>query len=305
MKQFALLLVVIFGTAIVQAANISYIGGEQLAWAPNDTTQDSTEKDLEKTLDEIVEEENWKDRKSDTEWRWDWDWHKGDDDIARKSGRKHGFFRGGAGGWDNYYLPVDLSALNNSLVGTGVSKFPKDMFLYGGGGFGFVGKNIRLGGLGAGGELLATGTVDGLQREIKLGVGFGGFTIDKVFHPFNKTEIGIGLMTGGGTAELELTQWSGPVGWSDIVGGYSVASDTSASRFHDYQNKMSTNYFSCMPSVSFRYNVFRWFAVGAHVGYLYTRMDQQGWKMEGKKIEGFPDFDLSGVIYRLSFYFGG
>lgn len=264
-----------------------------------DTLRDELTEEEEKSLDEIVEDENWKKRLPMTDWDWNWN----DEELPSKKGQKRGYFRGGAGGWDVYYLPLDLAALNSTLSTTGITPFVEEIYMVGGGGFGFVGKKIRIGGLGTSGEVIATGTMNGLQKEVKLKVGFGGFTIDKVFHPFNKTEIACGLMIGGGSADLKFTQWSGPVFWSDIVSGYSATGDSSA--FFDHQNSLSTNFFSLMPSVSLRYNVFRWFAVGAHVGYLYTRMDQRGWRMEGKKIEGFPDLDFSNVMYRLSFYFGG
>jgi hypothetical protein len=60
-----------------------------------------------------------------------------------------------------------------------------------------------------------------------------------------------------------------------------------------------------MPTVGFRYNIFRWFAVGGNVGYIYTHIDQKGWRMNHYRVEGVPDLNLDNVIYRLNFYFGG
>ncbi len=75
--------------------------------------------------------------------------------------------------------------------------------------------------------------------------------------------------------------------------------------FYDYTNVLKTDFFTLVPSIGVRYNILRWFAVGANVGYFYTLTENSAWKMDGKRVTGFPKIDFSNVIYKISFYFGG
>ncbi len=226
-----------------------------------------------------------------------------------RSKHKRGFFRGGAGGFDVYMLPLQIDGINNELIGIDLEGFSDNIFLTGGGGWGYVGKGIRLGGLGAGGFVVSNGQPDvsgANAKEITLSLGFGGFTIEKAFHPFNNSEFYIGTMIGGGSATLDLVKWSGPVRWSEIwENGYSITSDTSFTNFNDYQTKLTSDFFTLLPTIGFRYNIFRWCAVGVNMGYIYCNVGQNGWKMERKRVSGVPDIDFSNVIYRFNVYFGG
>ena len=231
------------------------------------------------------------------------------DKDERSHRKKRGFFRGGAGGFDTYMLPLEIKAINSQLGDLQITEFKDNMFLTGGGGWGYVGKSIRIGGLGFGGFTVTDGApVSGkIQKEFTLSLGFGGFLIERSFHPFNNSEIYIGSMIGGGTAAIKMVQWSGPVTWDDVWSGYSTASDpdTTTHAFYDYQTDMSSHFFTVMPSIGFTYNVFRWCAIGLSAGYLYTNLDQEGWKMEGRRVSNAPEIDFSNTIYRLSVYFGG
>lgn len=230
------------------------------------------------------------------------DFYKNDD---RKVKHKRGYFRGGAGGFDVYMLPLNIDVVNTELKGIKINPFDDQMFLTGGGGWGYIGKNIRLGGVGFGGSVVSDGQTGEIAKEVTLHLGMGGLIIEKAFHPFNSSEIYIGTMVGGGTAKFNIVQWSGPVNWDKLWNGYNVNTDTTTHYFYDYQAKLKSHFFTLMPTVGFRYNIFRWFAIGANVGYLYTRIDQNGWKMQGKKVNVVPEIDFSSVIYRFNVYFGG
>jgi hypothetical protein len=270
-----------------------------------DTLRDELTTEEEKSLDEIVEDENWKKRMPITDWDFEWNWDE-DEKEAKQKGRKSGYFRGGAGGWDVYYLPLNLNGLNRELLEAKItSGFDNHMILNGGGGWGYIGKSIRIGGIGAAGEVIAHGKVHEIQKEVKLTVGFGGVTLDKVFHPFSKTELYLGLMAGGGNSEIKFTQHGSNVDWDAIIDGYTPDTLATAHAFHDYQSSLSTEFFTLLPTVGFRYNVFRWFAVGANVGYIYTIQDQREWQMDHKRVEHMPDIKFDDVIYRINFYFGG
>jgi len=307
MKKLFIILGVFCFAVILNAADSTKYNdsfNELKSVSNQDTLRDKISQDEEKSLDEIVEDENWKRRIPMTDWDFEWNWDE-DKKIEHGKGGKRGYFRGGAGGWDVYYLPLKIDPLNDALNVTGIGGFDNYMILNGGGGWGYIGKGIRIGGIGAGGEVIAHGKPHEIQKEVKYSLGFGGFTIDKVFHPFSKTELYLGLMTGGGHATLDFVQHGENVDWNDIIDGYSVDYQDTALAFHDYRSTMSTDFFTLLPTLGFRYNILRWFAVGANVGYVYTIMDQEGWQMDHKRIENMPDLDFNNVIYRINFYFGG
>lgn len=227
-----------------------------------------------------------------------------------KSKRKRGYFRGGAGGLDLYMLPLNVDDINSKLKDViHIGQFSENIFLTGGGGWGYVGKSIRLGGMGCGGFTTTEGApgTKKIQKEAILKLGFGGFLIEKAFHPFNNSEIYFGAMVGGGSATLNLVQWSGPLSWDQIWNGYrhDLNPDSTNNDFFNYKSKLKSDFFAVMPTIGFRYNIFRWCAIGGNVAYLYTHMDQEGWRTENRRITGVPEIDFSNIIYRFNVYFGG
>lgn len=246
----------------------------------------------------------------DNDWD-DWDSWKEDRKDSWKSSRKRGFFRGGAGGWDFYIMDLSVDEINTKLTEIGIPEFDSRITMNGGGGWAFLGHGFRIGGLGAhgqvkssGGDKISNGTR--INKEVTLSINFGGFLIEKVYHPFNKTELYLGTTIGGGNTNLKFNQWSGAADWSELWNGYNNDwIDTDSGKYTDYENELSCGYFTVLPTIGFRYNFFRWAAVGVNVGYLYMHRKQEGWRMDGKAVSGAPDIDVSNIIYRLNFYFGG
>ncbi|RKY53751.1 MAG: hypothetical protein DRP89_05785 [Candidatus Neomarinimicrobiota bacterium] len=336
MKQiFSLMLIIMLGVFLFASDKNNNIHPSELSFAQlEQDTLTVTDEDVELEIAEeqdqdtlVTDENEWEE---DREWDEEehgmtlWDFLskmsdsykeeyynslKDEKDKEKKSKKKRGYFRFGAGGWDVYTLPLQVDGINNELIRIGLKGFDDNMFLSGGGGWGYVGNSIRLGGLGANGFVVSSGKpeVEGANaKEIKLSLGFGGFTIEKAFHPFNNSEFYIGTMIGGGNAILNIVKWSGPVKWREIWdNGYSFSSDTSFTNFNDYQTKIESDFFTLLPTIGFRYNIFRWCAVGINIGYMYCKVDQDGWEMEGKRVYGVPDIDFSNVIYRFNVYFGG
>jgi len=65
------------------------------------------------------------------------------------------FFRGGAGGFEMINLPLDLPKIDTKLNQISLSELEDNIYLTGGGGWGNVGNNIRIGGYGYGGSIPA------------------------------------------------------------------------------------------------------------------------------------------------------
>jgi len=217
-----------------------------------------------------------------------------------------GSFRGGAGGFEAMILPLKLDDLNGWLGSIGVDEFRSEMYFSGGSGWGYVGNNIRIGGLFAGGFISTNGKQAEIAKEATLTVGFGGVVIEKAFYPFKKTEIYFGTMVGGGSTELKFIKRSGPVSFKNIMeDGFSANLVTDSTNYHNYQLPITTEFFTVMPSIGLRYNIMPWCALGVTAGYFYQLNEEKGWKLGESKVYDMPEVDLSNLLLRINIFFGG
>jgi len=311
MKQLYLIIITLLVGSLGLSAQDKFDSAEDELEAITDSvtnekkTDDlSPEKEYKSTR---IESDDQKEKQQkDEDWD-DWDDWRSKSENKWKSDKRRGYFRGGAGGWDFYLMDLNVGAINIKLAEIGLNPFDEQIFMSGGGGWGFVGHGIRIGGMGAHGRVKSIGSPGNMNitKEVTLSLNFGGFMIEKVYHPLNKTELYFGTMIGGGNAHLKFEQWGGSIEWNDLWSGYNNDSLAVNYPYTDYQNELSCRYLTILPTIGFRYNFFRWAAVGMNVGYLYSRMNQDGWRKDGKTVAGVPDIDFSNVIYRLNFYFGG
>jgi len=293
-----ILWVVIFALAAfigIASAEVYTVESEQ------DTVLEEKSEDWDEDTD--IDDEDWINRHDEAYERW-LKRRKMLKSFDRKRGKK-GVFVAGAGGWELCVLPLELDELNSQLSQIGLPDFKSELLMSGFGGWGFVGKGVRIGGFGATGTLISSGKPVDIAKEAEFSLHIGGFTIDKVFRPFYKTEISIGSMIGGGTASLKLSQASGPLTWGEMWGAYTPDSDETTLAYHDYRNKASTSLFTLLPNIGLRYNILRWCAIGLNAGYLYTHLTGSGWEMDEKTVHNVPAMDFSNVIYRVNIYFGG
>jgi len=299
MRRFPLIMIMsVFACTLL--AEVSQNDSLNAASALPDTLIER--KSVKLQSDTTIADDDWESRHADDYKRW-----REHRSRLRSSHYSHsrGVFRGGAGGWDLFILPLDVAAIGAELQGIGLPDFDEYMLLTGGGGWGFVGRNMRIGGYGAAGYVISNSQPGDIAKEAVFRLRIGGFLVEKAFNPFNRAEIYFGTMIGGGSAELQLSQVSGPVTWDDIWTAFEPDDDETALAYHDYRNKLRTGFFVLLPTLGVRYNIFPWCGIGANVGYLYTYMSQDGWKMNGRTVNGTPDIDCSNLIYRINIYFGG
>jgi len=280
---------------------------EKVTVEPSDSTQTVPEDSAYST------EDDYKVNKDSDDWLQTWEkiqpsikeFLSGDDsedlqfDRDKKSSskpkRKRGYFRGGAGGWDFYLLQTDLQPLNDMLAEIGLSSFDSQMYLQGGGGWAFLGKGLRIGGLGCYGELNQSKYFDAEQhaKDVTFSLRLGGFLVEKVFHPFTKTELYVGTMLGSSTARIKMVHEKNSLVWDD-------------SWKTPVETKMKNSFFTAMPSIGFRFNILRWCGIGANAGYLYGTANSNKWKINKHTVHDAPqDLDLSNLFYRVNIYFGG
>jgi len=229
------------------------------------------------------------------------EWNEDDGKKPRK--KKRGYFRALGGGWDIFYMPVEFKEINKQISMLGLKEFDSEMYYHGGGGWIFLGDKYRIGGVGAEGNMTSTGAVNnGIRNKVDLKMHFGGFLIERVWHPLNKTEVSLGMVLGKSNLTMKVYKRQNAGDWNDSWINYNTNSTDGL--YYDYQTKYENNYFSAMPSLGFRYNIFRIFGVGAKVGYYYGVANKDNWEINGSEIGNVPEMDLSNIFYSVNFYFG-
>ena len=253
----------------------------------------STWKEIEPSIRDFLSDDD----DEDIEWKDD------SGEIVRKSKKKRGYFRAGGGGWEIFNIPIDVKDINNQVVGMKLDEFDKNMYFYGGGGFGFIGSEWRIGGLGADGHMITSGIDDeGIRKKVEFKMSFGGFMMERVFHPFNKTELYLSGVIGSSTVKTIVYKRQGNEDWAKAW--HSFNTNNNEEGYYNYKTTFKNKYWSAMPAIGFRYNIFRVFGVGAKVGYYYGITKEDKWEINGEEMTGVPKMDFSNVFYNINFYFG-
>jgi hypothetical protein len=202
---------------------------------------------------------------------------------------------GGAGGFTQNLLFLDLNPINNFLKMSGAATFDKTpMLLLGGQGYGYIMlvQNLRIGGLGASGVLktaaIDTGIDPNIRRDVELSVGFGGMTIEYVLPVFPRLDVSAGIMLGAGSTSIRIWRNQNPNKiWDNIWNEYGAYANAS----FDYNHTLTGSFFVYQPQLNIEYAVLRW--VGIRVGVAYNGMSAPEWKFDDK-------YDLIGVPSNIS-----
>ncbi len=256
----------------------------------NDTWLD-TWREIQPSLKEFLYE----DEEEEVEWK---------NDLGKKKRRVSGVFRAGGGGWDFFYMPINMDDINAKLAAMHIDKFESNMIFYGGGGWGFLGKHWRIGGLGASGQLNTTGydKTSEIGNDVTFNMSFGGFLMERVFRPINKTEIYLSTVLGNTKTKITVMKEHKQPDWDGAWKNFNT--NDGSEDFYSYKTEFKNQFFSVMPSVGLRYNILRWFGVGANVGYYYGIANSNSWEIEKNTVGGSPKIDYSNIFYRFNLYFG-
>jgi len=209
---------------------------------------------------------------------------------------------GGAGGFTQNLLFLNLDPINEILKNSNAAPFKKNpMLLLGGQGYGYimVVPNLRIGGLGAGGSMIqnsidTTGQefgVPSVRRDVELSVGFGGVTIEYAIPVIPQLDIALGLMIGGGSTSIKMTRnINSDKMWEKVWEEF--GSDVRTRPTDEYTRNLSGSFFIYQPSLNIEYAVLRW--VGLRLGVSYNGMMVNKWTLDDKyDIIGVPD-EISG-----------
>lgn len=190
----------------------------------------------------------------------------------------------GGGGVAATLLFLDLEELNEALLANGYGPLDGIVPLIGGSGFGGELEDLRFGGLGGGGEV---SSILG-EKLAKLSLGFGGFLIERGLLARKSYSFSMGLMIGGGSAELALL-------------------DHRSSSFGDAianppNTQLLREFFAVEAYAGVELALLEWVLLKVNLGYLWTFGGP--WRQEGFPLPG-PPRSLSAPLLQITLIFGG
>jgi len=179
-------------------------------------------------------------------------------------------------------MTLDLERLNAKLTANGFAPLEESLILYGGGGSAGV-NGIALGGWGLSGESVSTKG----NKQAYLTASFAGFHPERYVR-FGPVTLSIGVLLGGGSAELTLYD--------------GTATDFDSAINKRYETTLKANGMVIGPTLSARVKFANFIHLQAGVGYLYTTARE--WKHRDYAISGLPAIP-DGTYYTIGMVFGG
>lgn len=204
---------------------------------------------------------------------------------------------GGAGGFTAFWLFANVDPINEYLVKSYAAPLDKNGFpLYGGQGYGYIMfiKNLRVGGMGAGGSLKSKSISGNTERAVELSVACGGVTVEYVIPVLSRLDVAIGGMLGGGGIDLKITRDENfRKKWENIFNEFGATDPV-----QEYTRMLSGSFFIYQPSINVEYAVLRW--IGLRAGVSYLGMTGGKWTMDDRfEVYGVPD-DISGKGWMIN-----
>ncbi len=172
-------------------------------------------------------------------------------------------FGGGVGYVPAWYIP-NLEPVNVELKSIGMPELSTSGFYSSGGaGFIYLGfiKFLRVGGMGYGGSVSGTQTVDGINREVVYSLGGGGITIEYTLPMIKDIALSVGAIVGAGTLKIQLYRNSGNFNWQETWEEFASDESTSFSR------TMENSYWLFTPTVNLDFPLNRFILIRLGVGY--------------------------------------
>jgi hypothetical protein len=181
-------------------------------------------------------------------------------------------FGGGIGYVPAWYIP-NVSPINTELSQIGMPELSTSGFYSSGiAGFLYLGfvKDLRIGGMGFGGSLSTSQTVDNVNREVVYTLSGGGVTIEYTLPFIKNVGVSVGAVIGAGSLELDLYRNSGNFSWGGMweeLNDPNQASD-------DYFGKLRNHYWMFTPTINVDYSVYRFVVLRIGVGYQLAFADE-------------------------------
>jgi hypothetical protein len=174
-------------------------------------------------------------------------------------------FGGGIGYVPAWYIP-NVSPINTELNKIGMPELSSSGFYSSGiAGFLYLGfvKDLRIGGMGFGGSLSTSQTVDNVNREVVYSLSGGGVTIEYTLPFIKNVGVSVGAVIGAGSLELDLYRNSGNFSWGGMWQELNEPNQT----LDNYYGKLRNHYWTFTPTVNVDYPVYRFVVLRLGVGY--------------------------------------
>ncbi len=176
------------------------------------------------------------------------------------------------------------------------------MFVIGGGGYAYIMlvDNLRIGGMGVTGTKSTSGTVSGLNKEVKYNYSFGGVSVEYTLPFIQNIAVSVGTVIGMGTTSVEIYQNSGTFNWIDtwrkVNSGIVMTNQVS--------DKITNSFYSVTPTLNIDIPLSRFVAV--RVGGGYVASFGNDWKINNdKSLSGTPsDLSSNSFFIQTGIFFG-
>jgi len=208
---------------------------------------------------------------------------------------------GGGGGFVGGWSMPNVDPINLKLQEIGIPELSTSgVFTTGGAGFIYIGviKNLRVGGMGYGGTISSSSTINEINNEAIYSLGGGGLTVEYTLPFVKNIGVSVGAILGGGSMSLELYRNDGNFNWENIWNDIDDGQSTNVSR------KIENNYWTLTPTLNAEFPVYRFIALRLGVGYQLTFAGD--WEAEnGQSISGIPsDLSSNGFFIQAGIFAG-
>ena len=170
------------------------------------------------------------------------------------------------------------TALNKLANDLGVPELKQPMFAIGGVGYGFFG-HVRVGGQGAGGKISSLELVNGVERELELNYGYGGF-LPEYIGKRGAWTLSAGCQLGGGGLNIRISD-----------DGEEVISS-------------KKGFFCLEPNLGVKVKLVPFASIQTWVGYMIVASDKFVFKYNNKFYR-IKASEMSGLQARIGIVFGG
>ncbi len=209
-------------------------------------------------------------------------------------------FGGGGGFVGGWYMP-NVDPINLKLKDVGIPELSTSgMFTTGGAGFIYIGfvKNLRVGGMGFGGSVSNSSTINGINREAIYSLGGGGLTVEYTLPFIKNVGVSVGAILGTGSMTIELFRNDGNFSWENGWNAIDDGGSTNISR------KIKNSYWTFTPTLNADFPIYRFLSLRVGAGYQLTFGSD--WKTENdQSISGIPsDLKADGFFIQAGIFAG-